>query len=122
MDGKVNFEWRERTEPILTLNIFNRNIGVCLCHAKVERCFKIRDYVFPICSRCCGILIGIPLSIILLAIGVKLPLLVSALLIAPLVVDGMTQSFTRRYSNNYLRFITGCVFSLGLFFIVKGGI
>ena len=120
MGSKVNFEWREQIGPIITLNLFNRNFGFCFCHQKKDRCFTIRNYVFPLCSRCCGILIGIPLSIILLAFAMKLPVLVSVALVVPLVVDGMTQFFTKRYSNNYLRFITGCMFSIGLLFIMWG--
>ena len=121
MGGEINLKRRERIGPILTLNIFNRNIGICLCHAKVERCFKIRNYTFPICSRCCGLLIGIPISIILLSLLANIPLIIAIFLVLPLIIDGMTQSFTKRFSNNHLRFFTGIMFSLGLFFILGGG-
>lgn len=122
MDGKVNFEWRKRVGPVLTLNVFNRNISLCFCHRKEERCFKIRGRAFPICSRCCGILFGIPLALLLLTIIAKLPIAIGFVLIIPLMIDGLTQSFSQRNSYNYLRFVTGSMFSLGFLLIIKGGV
>ena len=122
MGSKVNFEWREQIGPIITLNLFNRNFGFCFCHHKKDRCFTIRNYVFPLCSRCFGILIGILITIFFIAFSIKLPLLICPVLVVPLILDGATQSLTKRYSNNYLRFITGCMFSVGFLLVVQGGV
>ena len=95
---------------MLHLSILNKNIGICLCHAKEERCFKIKNFTLPICSRCLGIYFGVISGIILYEFGIKIPIMFVILLIIPLIVDGFTQLFIQRFSNNPLRFITGLLF------------
>lgn len=120
MGLKVNFEWREQIGPILTLNLFNKNVGLCFCHQKKDRCFTIRNYMFPLCSRCFGILIGILITILFIVFAVRLSPLICLALLIPLILDGVTQSITKRSSNNYLRFTTGCMFSLGFILLGTG--
>ena len=113
MGERVNCEWRGRIGPVLTLKLFNRNINLCFCHRKEERCFTVKDYTFPLCSRCCGLYTGIILSMILLWFFPISYSIFSILLMIPLVIDCSTQCFFNRESNNILRFSSGMLFSFG---------
>ena len=114
MGERVNFEWVKRIGPVITINIFNRNMGLCFCHRKEERCFKIHNNTFPICSRCCGLYAGAMLSMILLwFFPIYFPLF-CILLLFPLIIDGGAQYLFDRESNNMLRFSTGLLFSFGM--------
>ncbi len=92
------------------------------CHGIPERCFTIRGHTFPICARCTGLLIGIAAGFLapatwylpsVLAIGLAL------LLVAPLLVDGLTQLAGLRQSTNSLRILTGAIGGLGVAFVAQ---
>ena len=99
------------------------NVLNLICHRKPERSFFIKGYQFPVCSRCTGFYITlfayfiyayyffVDYNVYLLAFAV--------LLLIPTVVDGLTQLFEYRESNNFLRFITGLVGGLGLGILIK---
>jgi uncharacterized membrane protein len=76
------------------------------CHRLPERSFSISRRQFHLCARCTGLLIGLVLSFCLLPLrSAMLPAwIVSSAL---LTLDGLTQSFGWRTSNNLLRFSTG---------------
>jgi uncharacterized membrane protein len=94
-----------------------------ICHRKPERTFKLRDYYFPVCSRCTGFYIGafsyfiyvyfnfVNYTITLILIGI--------MMIIPTIIDGTTQLSGFRESNNTLRFCTGLIGGIGLAILVK---
>jgi uncharacterized membrane protein len=92
------------------------------CHRIPERCFTFGRLRMPICSRCFGIVIGaisgfILRSIIYLTYETLLSL--SILFCIPLVIDGFTQLFGYRVSNNNLRFVTGILCGVSVVFFAK---
>ena len=93
-------------------------IQLVFCHRKPERSFFWKGRQFPICARCTGIHIGyltfplFLLQIFTLHIGWTL------LLILPTCIDGWTQAFFNRDSNNLLRVTTGLMAGVGLMSLV----
>jgi uncharacterized membrane protein len=85
------------------------------CHGIPERSFFVAGHKLPICSRCSGVVVGslsfIPL--ILLPRRGLVSLLLSMILIAPLVVDGLMQALEGRLSTNRMRFCTGFLGGVG---------
>jgi len=83
-----------------------------LCHQKPERSFHIGGRQFPVCARCTGIWLGIPIAFILLYVfGFRSSIVM--LLIIPMIIDGGTQYLGYRESTNTLRFVTGILFAVG---------
>jgi len=118
MGRKINYEWKKQIGPVLYINLFNKRIGLCFCHRKKNRCFKFRGYTFPICSRCCGLYIGIILSIILLWFFPIFNPYFSVLLLYPLMIDFGIQHLLNPEGNNIIRFSTGLLFSFGILMIL----
>ncbi len=91
----------------------------CGCHQRPERSFFVRGYQMPVCARCEGELIGILAALI--AIWFVRPVWwLMALIMVPMIVDGLIQALTEYESNNWRRLITGMLFGFGitmLFFI-----
>ncbi|MCF7924887.1 MAG: DUF2085 domain-containing protein [Candidatus Izimaplasma sp.] len=81
-----------------------RNIG---CHQMSCRSFFYKNYQFPVCSRCTGILLGeFILAPVILLIGFNnIYLNLSFLLL--MAIDGLLQYFKILQSNNIRRFFTG---------------
>ena len=94
-----------------------------ICHRIPERTFNIRGNYFPLCSRCTGLYIGAFFCFIfinLFYINYSLNFIsVSVLLIIPTFIDGITQFFGFRNSNNILRFFTGLIGGLGLVILIN---
>jgi len=87
------------------------------CHGIPDRCFTIRGHAFPICARCTGLLIGIAAGFLVPAtqsLGLIAATGLASLLVAPVLVDGLTQLAERRESTNPLRLVTGVIGGLGL--------
>jgi uncharacterized membrane protein len=94
------------------IKIFNKQIQLCFCHHLPERSisfFGIENYL---CSRCFGTLIGALVGTTLFFLGIYGNLFTFLLLILPLIVDGITQTFNKRISNNSIRFSTGILFGI----------
>ena len=100
---------------------------VPLCNKNPERAFKIGDFVFPLCSRCMMIGIGIIISVILIYyikekrkihFSIK-SLLFGAVLIVPTFLDGLFQTFTEYESNNLTRSITGFIAGCGFGLLIN---
>lgn len=83
------------------------------CHCKPERSFHFHGKQFPICARCTGELIGI-VAALLCCFFFRSPVLVSAILLIPMIIDGVVQHFTRYESNNLTRVVTGTLFGFGI--------
>ena len=76
------------------------------CHQLPERSFFFRNYQFPLCARCTGILIGEFLALPLWLLF-QPPLLLTIALIIPMACDGILQYVFSVMSNNIRRVITG---------------
>lgn len=94
-----------------------------ICHRKPERSFFFRGHQFPVCARCTGFYIALVLYFIYTYYFYvdynPLLLTIAVLLLVPAGIDGTTQLFELRESNNILRLITGLMGGLGLGIIVK---
>lgn len=99
------------------------NVLNLICHRMPERSFFVKGYQFPVCARCTGFYISLIIYFIYayyFFVDYNLFLLIFAiLLLIPTVIDGLTQLFEYRESNNILRFITGIMGGIGLGIIVK---
>lgn len=92
-----------------------------ICHQKEERSFYIRNKKIPLCSRCLGFYTGLIVGIFLYYYifssfsiwNITVLLLITTF---PFTLDGITQYFYKRESNNILRLLTGllCGFGIGI--------
>lgn len=94
-----------------------------ICHRKPERSFFYKGHQFPVCARCTGFYISGIASIILFRYF-YLPynltsLIIGIILLIPTAIDGTTQLFEMRESNNTLRFITGILGGIGLIMVYE---
>ena len=86
-----------------------------ICHRIPERSFFFRGHQFPVCARCTYFIyayfnyVDYDLNLLILAI----------ILLVPAFLDGTTQLFNFRESNNILRLITGLLGGIGLGILVK---
>jgi len=99
------------------------NLLNLICHRKPERSFFIKGHQFPVCARCTGFYITIFIYT-LYAYYVPIVytpeyILFGILLCVPAILDGTTQLFEIRQSNNILRFMTGILGGIGLMIIIK---
>ena len=83
------------------------------CHQLPERSFYYKDYQFPVCARCCGVLIGETLAIIVIPFGIILSIPVSLALMLGMFADWFIQYVEIKQSNNTRRLITGIMGGLG---------
>ncbi len=101
-----------------------------LCHRKPERSFFYKGRQFPVCARCTGIHIGYMAYPFLLFKIIWFSFPMAVLLMLPTTIDGLTQAYLNRESNNWLRAITGfcagvglmcfaCHIGIGIFYIGK---
>lgn len=99
------------------------NLTQFICHRKSERSFFLGKYQFPVCARCTGFYTSLIIYFIYTYfhfVNYSPLLLFSAvLLLVPALIDGLTQFFSYRESNNTLRFLTGLMGGLGLGIIIK---
>ena len=93
------------------------------CHRLPRRTFKIGNHYFPVCARCTGFYMGIFLVYMVFylwyidyTIGIGL---MGCLMLFPAALDGITQFFGFRESNNILRLLTGVVGGVGLGVLFK---
>ena len=100
------------------MNPFNH-----FCHRKPERSFFYKNHQFPVCARCTGFYISIFTYAI---VAMYIPMLysiettiIAISLLIPSAIDGFTQFFELRESNNYLRLITGLLGGVGLIILFK---
>lgn len=94
-----------------------------ICHRRPERSFFIKGHQFPVCARCTGFYTGLAFFLLYTffsTIEYDLTLLIiSIILLVPVSIDGFTQFFGLRESNNTLRFITGFIGGIGLIIFLK---
>lgn len=93
-------------------------ITVTYCHRRPERSFFWKGKQFPVCARCTGIHIGYITFPLFMFNVISLNLWWTILLIVPTYIDGITQAFYKRESNNFLRITTGFMAGVGCMSIV----
>ncbi len=94
-----------------------------ICHRRPERSFFYKGHQFPVCARCTGFYIS-GIACIILFKYFPLPynlttMLIGIILLIPSAIDGTTQLFEMRESNNTLRFITGILGGIGLIMVYE---
>lgn len=100
-------------------NMAKASITFKACHRLSERSFHFKGKQFPVCARCTGLHFGY-LSLLLFLIGFLLiNFWISVLMIIPTYLDGFTQAYCNRQSNNYLRLVTGIVAGVGEMSIIS---
>jgi uncharacterized membrane protein len=89
----------------------------CGCHQLQSRSFFYKNFQFPVCARCTGILIGqlivAPLSLFL---GFN-HFILNLLLLLMMVIDGSLQYFKILESNNIRRLVTGIMGGYAMFLL-----
>ncbi|MDN4492741.1 DUF2085 domain-containing protein [Ureibacillus aquaedulcis] len=83
------------------------------CHRLPERCLYINGEPMPLCTRCFSMLLGYILMPFALLASVSIPLWIPIAMVIPLLMDGFTQRWKWRTSNNFIRFVTGLLFGIG---------
>ena len=93
---------------------FGHRVG---CHQIPERSFYYKNYQYPVCARCTGVIIGEIITIILLLSKFKISLLISFALLMAMGVDWFIQFAHILNSNNIRRLFTGISGGIGLTYI-----
>jgi len=84
------------------------------CHRMPERSFFYKGRQFPVCARCTGFYLAyITMPIFTFSFWVP-GLALTLLLLTPALIDGLTQAYFNRESNNTIRVITGFIAGAGL--------
>ena len=115
---KFEYVWDDEIGPILYLYFKHKKIGLCFCHRRKERSiwfFGLENYF---CSRCLGILIGLFIGLMCRLYFTSFPVLWAIIMVIPLIVDGFSQLFNYRESNNAIRLITGILFGFGMTILI----
>ena len=104
-------------------NLYKIFLELPICHRLPNRTFKIRNWYFPVCARCTGFYIGafsyfIYVYFFFVEYTITL-ILIAFLMIVPTLLDGSTQLFDSRNSNNILRLFTGLIGGVGLAILIK---
>lgn len=110
---KYKFQWDANIGPELTFYINSKELTFCLCHKNIDRSIKCIGIEQYLCARCLGIIIGIILGTVLSIFVKNIAYYIVFLMVIPLIIDGVTQSFGIRESNNKLRLVTGILFGIG---------
>lgn len=96
--------------------------GHLICHGIPERSFHIKGHQFPVCARCTGLYLGafstIILTILLNPSYNPLIFILGIIMVLPTFIDGLTQYFCLRESNNTLRFFSGLIGGIGLGIVI----
>ena len=89
----------------------------CGCHRRPERSFFVKGYQMPVCARCEGELFGILAGLIAVWF-IRPPYWLMAVIMLPMIADGLVQGFTKYESTNWRRLITGLFFGFGITMII----
>lgn len=83
------------------------------CHRRPDRSFYIVGKKMPLCARCASILAGYLLAPVFAGMHIVTSYYLIGFLLLPMLIDGFTQQWKWRTSNNKLRFFTGLSFGIG---------
>ncbi|MGQ3331219.1 DUF2085 domain-containing protein [Halorubrum sp. FL23] len=97
------------------------------CHSLPKRSLCYNGRYFGLCARCTTMYFGGLLAILSFpvwsgGISINYILFIGLLLITPAGIDGTTQMFGSRESNNKLRVTTGFFLGLGIPILCWGGL
>lgn len=90
------------------------------CHQKPERSLFVGRWQMPVCTRCFGFWLGSLAAIPAAFLG--LARFWQGLLVLPMALDGLTQRFGSRTSNNPLRYLTGWLAGIGAMAVALKGL
>ena len=82
------------------------------CHQIPERSFFYKGYQFPVCARCTGVLLSVPISIYILK-KYKLSVRVALLMSEIMLIDWGIQYLGIKESTNARRLTTGLIGGIG---------
>lgn len=104
-------------------NLYDIIKDVHICHRLPDRTFKVGDWYFPVCARCTGFYIAAfsYFTYVYFFYVDYTPILIlfAFLIITPVLLDGLTQFYGFRVSNNILRLFTGLMGGVGLAILMK---
>jgi len=95
-------------------------LGRHMCHQRAERSFYFGIRKFPVCARCTGMYLAVPLGYVA-SVFITVWWLY-AILALPLVIDGLVQLMTPYESTNRRRLITGLLFGFATTGLIGLGI
>lgn len=105
----------EKNDKIwLKMMNFGHRLG---CHQMPERSFFYKDYQFPVCARCTGVIIGEIIALIIIIIGVRIRIISALAILMIMGFDWGFQFFKIKESNNIRRILSGICGGVGLSFI-----
>lgn len=110
---RVLYEWDEEIGPVVRFHSNHRTVGFCFCHRRKDRCITFFNLDKYLCARCVGIVAGVPVGIAIALMNIHFNFLLSVGFMIPMALDGLSQAVGFRESNNFLRLVTGFIFSLG---------
>lgn len=96
-----------------TLLSLNKVLVLWPCHRIESRCPCICNIYLPVCFRCFGIIVGIPIGCVLLALLHIDTKWFGAVCFIPLLADVTMQYDFNIESNNIRRGLTGFCFGIG---------
>ena len=112
----LGFKWDSRCGPIIVTRFRDRKLCFALvCHRKPDRCLIIFGHRSFLCSRCTGIVLGLMATSTFALLRITMPSTIALTLTLPMLIDGFSQLFGLRISNNILRLTTGFLFAVGFF-------
>lgn len=82
------------------------------CHQMPERSFSFRNYQFPICARCTGVIISAFISFFLF-LKRKMSICLCLMLSSVMLIDWLIQYLKIKESTNIRRFVTGLIGGFG---------
>jgi uncharacterized membrane protein len=97
----------------------SKKIQLTSCHRNPERSFFWKGKQFPVCARCTGFHLGYLTFPIFLFSLLTFNIWWTIALILPAYIDGRTQAFLKRKSNNLLRVTTGIMAGTGLMSLIS---
>lgn len=83
------------------------------CHQMPERSFFFRQYQFPVCARCCGVICGEILALIVFFKKIRIKNTISIMSAFTMFLDWHIQYIGKLTSTNRRRFITGILGGFG---------
>ena len=107
------------TNLMVTEYQFTNSILGKICHRYPSRCFYVFGSNMGLCARCFSVYSAMFILCILyvffdMSVSLKYRSIIALSLVVPLLLDGITQYFSLRESNNLLRLLTGFLAGIGI--------
>jgi len=106
-------ENNDQFEELPALPRFAYLFGDVECHQIASRSYFLNDNQMPVCARCLGIFLSIPIGLVFLSYRrIHIHPLAIILGFIPFGVDALVQMYTSYESSNVMRMITGIIAGL----------